>query len=242
MTKVQVAPRVAALFGLCLGLGSAQSMAQNFVGTAALPTGFGLYPNTVSISVSGSYGQWRDGVGSTRFDASTVLSYGLGDPVAGIGVQVDINVTSIRNLAASGYVSLTAHRMFQTSQAGVYSVAVNATHLAPWGNAARLDPGFSVIGSYLTGINGRLTVSSLGLTTTLNDARRIEMIAAFGMGLGDDWAVSLGWAGNQSVIGTTWQPVTLRGTTLGVSIRGIEDPARRLIGFDLFRSFNLARL
>jgi hypothetical protein len=71
--------------------------------------------NTLGLAVSGTYGQWRGGPGSDRLDASAALSFGVGDAVNGLGLQADINVNSFRSFGASGYLSLTLHRMFQTS-------------------------------------------------------------------------------------------------------------------------------
>lgn len=223
-----------------LALGAQTAEAQHsFVGTAAIPSGFGLYGNTLGLSVSGTFGQWRGGAGSDRLDASAALSFGIGDPVNALGLQADLNVTSFRNFGVSGYLSLTLHRMFQTSSAGVYSVALSASHLAPWGNSARVDPGVSLVGSYMFGLNGRLAMATLGVANNLNNARDVEGIFGFGVAVSDDWAVNLGWAGNQSVFGATWRPQALGGAALSISVRGIEDRNRRLIGFDLSRSFSL---
>jgi len=212
---------------------------QLFVGTAAVPSGFGLHGNTFAAAISGTYGQWRGGAGSDRLDGSAAFSFGFGDPVDGLGVQADINVTSFRNFGASGYLSLTAHRMFQTSQAGVYSVALSATHLGSWGNSAWVRPGYKLVGSYMFGLDGRLAVVSVGVADNQNMSRRAEGILGFGLAVSDDWAVSAGWVGDQSVLGATWRPAALGGATLAISLRGIEDRNRRLIGFDLSRSFNL---
>lgn len=233
-------PMIAAVAALLLPLGVQTATAQQaFVATAATPSGFGLFGNTVGVSLSGTYGQWRGGAGSDRIDASGALSFGLGDPVNGIGVQGDINVTSFRNLGVSGYLSLTLHRMFQTSQAGVYSVALSATHLAPWGNSAAVRPGYTLVGSYLFGLNGRLAMLSLGVTNTLQLNRRTDGFIGLGIAVSEDWSVNAGWAGDQSILGATWRPDALGGTALAISFRSLEDRNRRMIGFDLTRSFSL---
>lgn len=221
----------------CLAL-SGQALGAQTIGIAALPSGFGLHGNTFATSLSGTYGQPRDGGASTRLDASASLSFGIGDPVNALGLQADVNLTSFRDFGASGYVSLTAHRMFQTSTAGVYSVALSVTNLAPWGDSAQLPAGYSLVGSYLFGLDGRAAMATLGVANNLNDARRVEGIVGFGMAVNDTLALSVGWAGNQSVLGSTWRPAALGGATVSVSLRGLEDRSRRTLGIDISRSFN----
>lgn len=215
------------------------SAQQEFVGTAAVPSGFGLHDNTFALSISGTYGQWRGGAGSDRVDASAALSFGFGNAVRGVGIQADVNMTSFRNFGASGYLALTAHRMFQLDSAGVYSVALSASHLAPWGNSAWVDPGYSLVMSHLFGLDGRLAMATVGLANNLNDARDLEGVFGFGVALSDEWAGSVGWAGNQSVLGASWRPGELGGAVVSFSVRGLEDESRRLVGLDFSRSFSL---
>jgi len=218
-------------------LGSGSIHAQTFVATPAIPSGFGLSGNTLAVSLSGAYDNSRP-VGN-RLDASTSLAFGFGDPVDGIGVQASVNLTSFRMFGASGYGALTLHRMFQTNSSGIFSISGNLTYIAPWGNAARLPMGGSVVGSYLFGINGRLGIATLGATNDLNAARRVQPVVGFGYQVADDIAVSAGWAGEQSVLGIGWQPPMLGGTTVNLSVRAVEDNARRSIGLDITHAFNL---
>lgn len=232
---------VAVIVALGLTLGGQSAEAQlRFVGTAATPSGFALYGNTAAVAISGTYGQWRGGAGSDRLDASAALSFGVGNPYRGLGLQADVNITSFRDFGYSGYFSLTLHRAFQVDQAGVYSIALSASHLAAWGNSARVPVGGSLVGSYLTAIDGKLAMFSLGIANNLNDDRRVRGIVGFGMAVNDDWSVNAGWVGDQSVFGATWQPRVLGGTAISVSLRGVEDRNRRLIGIDVSRSFRLS--
>lgn len=229
----------AASFGVTADTASAQgrSFTQAFAATTATPSGFGLHGGTLGLAFSGSYGPVRfDG---QRWDASTVASLGLGDPVNGLGFQIDVNNTSFRNFGASGYLSLTLHHMFQTNPDGVYSVALTASNLAPWGDSAFLDPSISFVGSYMFGIDGRLAIASLGVTTDTNNARDLEVIAGFGVQVANDWSVNAGWVGNQTVLGASWRPDMLGGMTVGLSVRGLEDSDRRMFGVDISRAFDL---
>jgi hypothetical protein len=226
---------VAATWSLALGAGSAA--AQSFVATAGVPSGFALSGNTLGLSLSGSYGQPRSGPGSTRLDASSALSFGIGDPIGALGLQSDVNLTSFRRFGASGYASFTAHRMFQTNSSGVFSVALSLTHVAPWGDSAALPVGGSLIGSYLFGFDGRLAMATVGVANNLNDRRRVEPVLGLGLGITDNWAANLGWAGNQSVVGATWRPNFMGGFAVSISLRALENDNRRMVGIDLTRAF-----
>lgn len=210
------------------------------VGTAGVPTGFGLAGGVLALSASGSYGPERNPpADTTRYDGSGSVLVGFGDPVAGLGVQGGINLTSFRDFGESGYLSLGVHKMFQTSEAGVYSVALNVSHLEPWGDADRLDPGVSLVGSYLTSFGERLAMVSLGAATDTNDARDVEAVFGFGVGLTDTLGVSLGQVGERTVVGLTVAPAMLGGNSLSVSVNHNHDTGDNMLVVDLGRAFSL---
>lgn len=212
------------------------------VGTAGVPTGFGLAGGVLALSASGSYGPERNPpADTTRYDGSGSVMLGFGDPVAGLGVQGGVNVTSFRDFGESGYLSLGAHKMFQTSEAGVYSVALNVTHIEPWGDAEGLDPGVSLVGSYLTSVGGRLALVSLGAATDTNNARDVEAVFGFGLGVSDNLAVSLGQVGQRTAVGMTFAPTMLAGNSLSVSVNHNHDTGDNTLVVDLGRVFSLKR-
>ena len=218
-----------------------QASAQT-VGTAGVPTGFGLAGGVLSFSVSGAYGPERNPpVDNTRFDASGAVMVGFGDPVAGVGVQGGVNLTSFRRFGESGYLSFGVHKMFQTSDAGVYSVALNVSHIAPWGDAERLDPGVSLVGTYLTSVGGNLAMFTLGAGTDTNNARDVEGVIGFGIGVSDTMAVSIGQVGQRTALGVTFAPSLLAGNSLSVSVNHNHDTNDNTLVFDIGRSFSLAR-
>lgn len=208
------------------------------LGTAGLSTAFGLSGQTVALSFSGSYGPVR-GPGGERLDASTALSLGLGDPVSGVGLQFDVNLTSFRSFGASGNVSASIHKAFQVNTKGVYSVMLAAGNLGAWGDAEALPENASLIGSYMFGIGPHPAIVTLGATTALNANNDVEAIGSFGYSLNSDWAVSIGFAGDTPVIGATWQPDFLQGTPISVSISDIDDDAQRKLSIDIGRTFSL---
>lgn len=232
------------LFGLTtailLGLGSAASSETVLVGTAGIPSGFGLSGGSVGLTASGSFGSPRNPpIDNTRFDASASLLTGFGDPVSGLGFQAGLNVTSVRNFGESGYLTLGVHKMFQTNEKGVFSVALNATHVAPWGNATVLDPGYSLVGSYLTSVSGRLAVFSAGAATDTNANRDVEGVIGMGIGIADAASFSVGQVGAKSVVGMSFSPQWLGGSSLSVSVNHNHDTSRNTLVVDLARVFNI---
>jgi hypothetical protein len=208
------------------------------LGTAGLSTAFGLSGNTLGLTFSGSYGPPR-GIDATRYDASTALSLGLGNPVSGVGLQFDANLTSFRNFGVSGNFSASIHKMFQFNDKGIYSVMLSAGNLGAWGDAATLPENASVIGSYMFGIGPHPAVVTLGATTALNPNNDIEAIGSFGYSLNSDWAVSVGFAGDTPVVGATWQPAFLSNTPISISISDIDDEAQRKLSIDIGHTFSL---
>lgn len=210
------------------------------VGTAGVPTGFGLAGGVLALSASGSYGPERNPpADTTRYDGSGSVLLGFGDPVAGLGVQGGVNVTSFRDFGESGYLSLGVHKMFQTGDAGIYSVALNATHLEPWGDAELLDPGVSLMGSYLTSFGGRLAMISLGAATDTNNARDVEAVFGAGFGVSDTVAVSLGQVGQRTALGMSFSPAILAGNSLSLSVNHNHDTGDNTFVVDLGRTFSL---
>lgn len=212
------------------------------VGTAGVPTGFGLAGGTLAFSVSGSYGSPRNPpVDDTRFDGSGSVMAGFGNPVDGLGLHGGVSVTSFRDFGASGSLTLGAHKMFQTSEAGIYSIALNATNLAPWGDAKRLDTGVSLVGSYLTSINGRFALFSAGATTDSNAARDVEGVFGFGIGVTDNLGLSIGQVGDRTALGVTLSPSLLAGNSVSISANHNHSTDENTLVIDIGRAIGLAR-
>ncbi len=231
--------KIATAVALAVGFGG--QVAAQTIGTAGVPTGFGIAGGTLALSMSGSYGPERTGgPNPTNGDASGSVLLGFGNPVSGLGVQGGVNVTSFRNFGASGYLSFGVHKMFQANERGVYSIALNGSHLAPWGDAERLDPGASLVGSYLTSLGGNLAMISLGAATDTNNARDVEGIFGFGIGVSQNVAVSIGQIGNdRTAVGVSFAPSLLGGNTLSVSVNHNHRTNDNTLVVDIGRAFGL---
>ena len=91
-----------------IALGAPAATAQT-IGMAGIPSGFGVAGNVVALSFSGSYSQQLRGVvpNQTHWDAATSATFGFGNPVSGVGVEVGINLTSFRRFGQSDHLRAT---------------------------------------------------------------------------------------------------------------------------------------
>lgn len=214
--------------------------AQTQVATSALPTGFGLGMGDIALGFSALHGPWRGtGPDRTRYDASTSLAYGFGDPNALVGIDFAANITSFRDFGASGYLSVSLHRRMQFAGGAIGSVNLTATHLAGWGDSSVLDPAYTLVGSYAGVFGGRRVMVSAGVGDGFHRARGTEGLLAVGVAVAPGVAVSGGFIGSSPVIGASWFPGFLPNSVVNLSVRDIDDSARRTVGIDIGYSFNL---
>lgn len=228
--------RACIVLGLLLvpALSSAQT-----IGTPGVPSGFGLAGGVAAVSVSGSYGSSRGGPDDTRFDASTALTLGFGNPVTGVGLQGGVNLTSFRNFGASGFFTLGAHKMFQTSGKGIYSVALTGSQIAPWGDSADQEIAMQIVGSYLTSVGGRLALFTLGAGNDSDGENSVIGMIGAGIGITDRVAVSVGQVDQRTSLGLTFSPDYFAGNSVSVSLNydRVEDDTKLTV--DLGRVFAL---
>ena len=208
-----------------------------------LPSGFGLSGGAVAVGITGSYGPLR-GVGTpqqTRFDASTNALLGFGHPGRGVGVEVGVTNLAFRNFGDSGYFDLGVHRLFQFNEFGVGSVSLRAAHVGGWGDAAPLDPSYTLAASYLTSAGGRLVMLTAGVSTAYNNARTVRGAAGVGVSVAPEWSLSVGYAGDESVVGAAWAPGFLGGANVTFALSALETPAARTFTVNVSRAFSLNR-
>ena len=226
---------VAVAFGAAMAV-TAPAAAQ-VVGTPGAPSAFGLAGGIASVSLTGTYGPPR-GVGLTRFDASTSFAVGFGDPVDGIGFQVGANLTSFRKFGKSGFLTVGVHKMFQTSEAGVYSVGVNLENIAGWGDVKGKKVSGNIVASYMTSFGDQLGLITVGATnSTANN--KVAGILAVGMGVSESTSISLAQVGNRSTLGYTIATPALSGLTINMSVARDWKAKENYFAVDLATSFNL---
>ncbi|MCH8465744.1 MAG: hypothetical protein LAT78_04100 [Roseinatronobacter sp.] len=225
---------------VCAALMVAAPATAQVVGTPGAPSGFGLAGNVVAFSLSGSYGSKRGtGPQSTRYDASTSVVFGFGDPVDGIGLQIGANLTSFRKFGKSGFVTVGAHKMFQLSEAGIYSVALNIDNIAPWGDSKKNKLSGNLIVSYMTGFGPQLGLVTVGVTNNTTPNRKLKPVFGISTGVTETSSVGFGHAGDTSTIGMTFAPQALQGASISVAANRNWKTRQNGVTVDIGRAFAL---
>lgn len=211
--------------------------AQTRAAIASLPSGFGMGSGTFAVSLSGLYTP----NGPRQLDGDLGLAMGFGDPVNAVGVTLSADITSLENdFADSGYFNIGAHRQFRFG-GGYGSVNATITGIGAFGTAAARQVGGSLVGSFVTGTQGRPFMITAGIANDMNPAQDIQGIFGVGVGLNSQWAASAGVYGDNTAIGVTYFPTFLRNSVVQVSLRNLDDPVRRGLGVSIGYGFNLFR-
>lgn len=212
--------------------------ARRRAGIAAVPSGFGLSNGTASLSFGGSYGPERGGADSTRFDASTALAVGFGDAENAVAVEFGVVNTSFRDFGESGFFTVGVNRQFAYA-GGVGSVALTLSDIEGWGDSSDNDLSGTAVASFVYSINGRPVMATLGAGSNLTSDGDAGIIAGFGMSVAPDWAVSAGVVGDSPILGASYFPSALEGSSVNFSLRDLDEGDDAVFGIDLGYSFNL---
>lgn len=204
-------------------------------GIAAVPSGFALSNGTASVSLSGSRGPDR---GDTNFDASTAFSVGFGDDVNAIGVNIGIVNTSFRNFGGAGFFTAGVSRQF-SFEGGTGSVALSASNLMPWGEATLREESATAAASFVYDVGGRPVMATIGAGTHLTRDNEAGLLGGFGVAVAPDWAVSAGFVGDSPIVGASYFPAALQGSSVNFSVRDLDQRNDALFGVDIGYSFNL---
>ncbi len=195
------------------------------VSFAGLPTGTLTAPGTLSATISGSYGPLRGIPGrpkSTRFDASTSLAVGFGDPVNALGFEVGLVNLSFRNFGHSGYLQFGLNRQFSAGQS-IVSTALRVTDIAGWGDAKNNKVAGSLITSISYGIqtkNGTMpAMAVIGVGSNVRTNGKAGVILGFGVGVSQDWSVNAGISGDTGVLGASFSPSAWNGFNASFAVR-----------------------
>lgn len=206
------------------------------------PTAFGLSRGEVFGGISGGYeSRNRGGSSPTRFDASSTIFIGFGDPVDGIGFQVGTALTSFRNYGKSGYVSVGVHKMFQTSEQGIWAVAANLDNITPWGDSSDNKLSGNLLLSYMTGFGPRLGLVTVGLANNTRLDRRLEGVFGLAVGITDKTSLNVAQLGRRSTLGVMTAPPALGGVILSAGLSRDWSSKTTLLTVDIGRTFNMRR-
>ncbi len=220
---------------------SAPAQAQ-LVATPGAPTAFGLPDGVLAISQSGSYStRNRRGLAPTRFDGSSAVTYGFGDPVDGIGYHIGATITSTRRYGRSGYLSWGAYKLFQRDDRGVYAVAANLDYVGRWGEGREMRPSGNLLASYMTGFGENLGLVTLGVANNTRFDRRIVGVFGLGVGVTERSSLSVAQMGSRTTLGLTTAPAILQGFTLSAGLSRDWSSKTDMLAVDIGRNFTLRR-
>lgn len=211
------------------------AQAQTRAAITSLPTGFGMSHGQMAVSLSGMYTPNA----ARQLDGDMGIALGFGDPVGMLGFTVSADITSLENdFADSGYFNVGVHRQFEFD-GGYGSVNATVSGIGAFGTASARRIGGSLVGSIVTGTSGQPYMITAGIANDLTLTRRVQGILGVGVGLNEQWAVSAGVYGRNNAIGVTYFPPFVPNAAVQVSLRNIDDTARRGIGIDIGYAFNL---
>ena len=217
---------------------SIEAGVQRRAAISAIPSGFGLSNGTASLSLSGSYGPERGGTNDTRFDASTSLAFGLGDATNAFAVDFAIVNTSFRDFGASGFLTVGASKQF-SFPGGTGSLALSASNLGGWGDSSDNKEAATAVATFIYNIDGNVVMASLGAGSQLTRDNEAGLLGGFGVAVAPEWSVSAGFVGDSPIIGASYFPTVLEGTSVNFSLRDIDQRDAAVFGVDVGYAFNL---
>ncbi|KAA2311373.1 hypothetical protein DL237_19965 [Pseudooceanicola sediminis] len=218
---------VATVAATAVPLGAAQAQTVNQSALYGADSAF-ILPNG-AVSFGGTLTDPRGGVSGAGKDGDLALSFGLGNPIDAVGVQLDMNITGTDPVFDSGAFNIKVARSLYLSDDLVVFGAVTASNLAPWGDAEGEDVTWT---GTVTGMTEIATQSAIypvmmtvgyGSNTTLLSAGQSDtgegMFAGVGVGVAKYLGVSVSGTENQLNAGVSIgvPGVPELGITLGVN-------------------------
>ena len=207
--------------------GAAQAQTVNQSALYGADSAF-ILPNG-AVSFGGTLTDPRGGVSGAGYDGDLNVSFGLGNPIDAVGVQLDMNITGTDPIFESGAFNIKVARSLYLSDDFVVFGAVTASNLAPWGDAKGEDVTWTGTITGLTEFSSGTVVYPVMMTvgygsnTTLLSAGQSEtgdgMFAGVGVGIAKYLGVSISGTENQLNAGVSIgvPGVPDLGITLGVN-------------------------
>lgn len=220
--------RLAVVAAAAVPVGAAQAQTVNQSALYGADSAF-ILPNG-AISFGGTLTDPRGGVAGSGKDGDLALSFGLGNPIDAVGVQVDMNITGTDPVFDSGAFNIKVARSLYLGDELVVFGAVTASNLAPWGDAEGEDVNWT---GTVTGMTEIATPNVIypvmmtigyGSNTTLLTAGQSDtgegLFAGIGVGVAKYLGVSISGTENQLNAGVS---IGVPGVPeLGISL-GVND-------------------
>jgi hypothetical protein len=202
--------------------------------TIGITSGFGLRRGTVVLGVAATNARDRGKPGNA--DGSFALGFGFGDPRDTIGIDLVVSSTSTgdpraglrglmgnEGILAEGSFGFKLAREFKIDGIDArFSFAVGAANLLPWGSPEEVGENYFIVGTALSNLkllDGPTFPVNLtfGVGSAISALEREPGIfGGIGVGVTQRMSMSLGWLGDEWIVGATFYPV--RSSRMQVSI------------------------
>jgi hypothetical protein len=194
--------------------------------TLGVASGFGLERGTIVVGAAATNARDRGKGGNP--DGSFALGIGLSDPRDKVGIDFVLSSTSVGDprdglqgilgeggFLAEGSLALKFSRELEIVGTDTrFSVAVGAANLLPWGSAEEVGVNYFIVGTALTNLHlldgPAFPVNlTLGVGSAVSGVERDPgLFAGIGMGVTERMAMSVGWLGDEWIVGATIYPLS----------------------------------
>ena len=219
--------------------------------TFGIPSGFGLNGGQGYVAVSLTNNrQLEDERTSQPIDGSYALGVGLGNASTGVGFESNLGILS----STPGYQTEACNLGFKVHKRTSYrsmplGVSLGAANVAPWGDPSDIKTSFYTAVSVITSQTIIPTLKpDLMITGGFSSgAKNYGQDSGVFFGIGGKYSevasMSLAWAGDELVAGTTFQPNLKHPVMVSAGIADITkaNDAQRLL-LSISYSFNLTNM
>jgi hypothetical protein len=192
--------------------------------TAGTPTGFGASWGQAYLGIGGFF-PFDEG----DVDGSAVAGFGLGNALKSVGVEINVNITSLGSenfdFADSGALGFKVHKYFSDGTA----VAVGWANPVKWGDADRAEDTVYGVVTKSFDLQPNNPNNSLPLTVSLGigsgsfrskgaieaDENSVNVFGSLGLRIIPQVSLATSWTGNSLNIGASFAP--LRNTPLVIN-------------------------
>jgi len=216
--------------------------------TFGIPSGYGLNGGQgyVAVAITNNR-QLEDERDSQPIDGSYALGIGLGDASTGIGFESNLGILSSTpgDQTEAGNLGFKLHKRTAYQEMPI-GISLGASNVAPWGDPSEIKTSFYTAASMITSQTLIPTLKpDLMITGGLSSgARNYGQDPGVFIGIGGKYAetasMSVSWAGDELVAGTTFQPALKYPVMVSAGIGDItkSNDAQRLL-LSISYSFDL---
>jgi hypothetical protein len=216
-----------------LGLTDAEltALVQQASGPAGSPgiafgsaTGFGANWGTLGVGIGGVT---LPKTTADDYDGSMGFIAGFGDSTDAVGLEVTLNIISLRNnFGEDGNLNLKLHRNLDSATA----IAVGVENVAPWGNAKDVDETVYVVGTRIVDLGSEERALPLAVNFGLGNGRfddpgedDITPFGSLALVVHPQWSLIADWAGTGLNLGVSVAPFPDFPLSLGAGMVNVTE-------------------